>query len=70
MIDRCICGVGQIATAEPKWYSGEYRDASTGGQGNEIRVLTPRKITDVGGDSYCCLSSPNFAHGPCTLDRL
>jgi catechol 2,3-dioxygenase-like lactoylglutathione lyase family enzyme len=33
---------GQIANAEPQWFSGEYYDASTGGTGNEMRVFMAR----------------------------
>jgi catechol 2,3-dioxygenase-like lactoylglutathione lyase family enzyme len=33
---------GQVAAAEPKWYSGAYYDASTGGKGNEMRVFMAR----------------------------
>jgi catechol 2,3-dioxygenase-like lactoylglutathione lyase family enzyme len=33
---------GQVVAAEPKWYSGAYYDASTGGSGNEMRVFMAR----------------------------
>lgn len=44
---------GKLGTAEPRWFSGEYYDASTGGKGNEVRVhmarfpesLSPEKHT-------------------------
>jgi catechol 2,3-dioxygenase-like lactoylglutathione lyase family enzyme len=33
---------GQLLSKDPKWYSGEYYDASTGGKGNEMRVFMAR----------------------------
>jgi catechol 2,3-dioxygenase-like lactoylglutathione lyase family enzyme len=33
---------GQVVAAEPKWHSGAYYDASTGGNGNEMRVFMVR----------------------------
>lgn len=40
---RCRCSRPRPSAAgEPRWFPGEYYDASTGGKGNEVRVHMAR----------------------------